>query len=181
MKIVKTKIEGLLILEPKVYGDDRGYFLESFNKNTFKSLTNLDLDFVQDNESMSSKGVLRGLHFQKPPFAQGKLVRVVKGSVLDVAVDIRKNSPTYGCYEKVILSESNKRQFWIPEGFAHGFLTLEDNTIFNYKCTNYYSPENEGSVLWNDADLDINWGVTDPILSEKDRVSEIFTKFASPF
>lgn len=181
MKAVKTKIEGLYILEPKVFGDDRGYFMETFNKVDFKNLTGLEVDFVQDNESMSSKGVLRGLHFQKPPMAQGKLVRVVKGAVLDVAVDIRENSPTYGSYEKVLLTEQNKRQFWIPEGFAHGFLTLEDHTIFNYKCTNYYSPKDEGSILWNDSDLAIDWTIDQPILSEKDKLSQNFTKFSTPF
>lgn len=181
MEVVKTKIEGLLIIEPKVFGDDRGYFMESFNKLIFEQITGEKIEFVQDNESMSAKGVLRGLHFQKPPMAQGKLVRVVKGSVLDVAVDVRKNSPTYGKYEKVLLTEKNKRQLWIPEGFAHGFLTLENNTIFNYKCTNYYSPENEGSILWNDTDLGIEWGVETPILSEKDKISQNFAKFTTPF
>ena len=141
----------------------------------------LTMDFVQDNESKSSKGVLRGLHFQKPPYAQGKLVRVVKGSVMDVAVDLRKDSPTYGKWESVVLSEDNKLQFWIPEGFAHGFVTLEDETVFNYKCTNIYNKESEGSLLWNDPDINIDWNIENPILSEKDKVSPLFKNFETPF
>ena len=180
MEIIKTSIEGLLVIRPDVFKDDRGYFYESYNKERFAK-EGLSMTFVQDNESKSCKGVLRGLHFQKPPYAQGKLVRVVKGSVFDVAVDLRKNSPTYGQWESRILSEDNKEMFWIPEGFAHGFLTLEDNTIFNYKCTNVYNKESEGSILWNDPDINIEWNIENPILSEKDKVSPLFKNFESPF
>jgi dTDP-4-dehydrorhamnose 3,5-epimerase len=159
MEIIKTKIQDLLIVKPDVFEDERGYFFESFSKEKFKAL-GLDLDFVQDNESKSQKNVLRGLHFQKPPYAQGKLVRVVKGAVLDVAVDLRAGSETYGQWEAVELSEENKLMYWIPPGFAHGFLTLRDETVFTYKCTNVYNRESEGSLLWNDTDLNIDWGVT---------------------
>ena len=180
MEIIKTSIEGLLIIKPDVFKDERGYFFESYNKERFAK-EGLTMDFVQDNESKSSKGVLRGLHFQKPPYAQGKLVRVVKGSVMDVAVDLRKGSPTYGKWESVVLSEDNKLQFWIPEGFAHGFVTLEDETVFNYKCTNIYNKESEGSLLWNDPDINIDWNIENPILSEKDKVSPLFKNFETPF
>ncbi len=180
MEIIKTSIEGLLIIKPDVFRDERGYFFESYNKERFAK-EGLTMDFVQDNESKSSKGVLRGLHFQKPPYTQGKLVRVVKGSVMDVAVDLRKDSPTYGKWESVILSEDNKLQFWIPEGFAHGFVTLEDETVFNYKCTNIYNKESEGSLLWNDPDIDIDWNIENPILSEKDKISPLFKNFETPF
>ena len=180
MEIIKTSIEGLLIIKPDVFKDERGYFFESYNKERFAK-EGLTMDFVQDNESKSSKGVLRGLHFQKPPYAQGKLVRVVKGSVMDVAVDLRKGSPTYGKWESVVLSEDNKLQFWIPEGFAHGFVTLEDDTVFNYKCTNIYNKESEGSLLWNDPDINIDWNIENPILSEKDKVSPLFKNFETPF
>ena len=180
MEIIKTSIEGLLIIKPDVFKDERGYFFESYNKGRFAK-EGLMMNFVQDNESKSSKGVLRGLHFQKPPFAQGKLVRVIKGSVMDVAVDLRKDSPTYGKWESVVLTEENKLQFWIPEGFAHGFVTLEDNTIFNYKCTNVYNKESEGSILWNDPDINIEWNIENPILSEKDKLSPLFKDFETPF
>lgn len=180
MEIIRTKIEGLLIIKPQVFNDERGYFFESFNEDKFKDL-GLANAFVQDNESKSQKNVLRGLHFQKPPFAQGKLVRVIKGSVLDVAVDLRSGSPTYGQWEAVELTEENKLMYWIPPGFAHGFVTLEDDTIFSYKCTNVYNKESEGSILWNDSDLNINWNIENPILSEKDLVSPGFDGFASPF
>lgn len=180
MELVKTTIDGLLIIKPDVFKDERGYFFESYNKERFAK-AGLNMDFVQDNESKSDKGVLRGLHFQKPPFAQGKLVRVIKGSVMDVAVDLRKDSPTYGKWESVVLTEDNKLQFWIPEGFAHGFVALEDNTIFNYKCTNVYNKESEGSILWNDPDININWSIDNPILSEKDKISPLFKNFESPF
>ena len=180
MQIEKTEIEGLLIIRPKVFEDDRGHFFESFNKNIFLK-NGLALEFVQDNQSLSNKNVLRGLHFQSPPYAQGKLIRVIKGSVLDVAVDIRKSSPTYGKYLVINLSEQNKIMFYIPEGFAHGFLTLEDNTIFSYKCTNFFNKESEGSLFWNDLDLNINWGITNPILSDKDKVAPLFNSFNSPF
>lgn len=180
MEIIKTTIEGLLILKPKVFQDDRGYFFETYSKEKLKSF-GLDYNFVQDNESMSLKGVLRGLHFQKPPFAQVKLIRVIKGGVLDIVVDLRKNSSTYGESFAIELNEDNKLQFLIPKGFAHGFLTLEDNTIFSYKVDTPYNPQSEGSILWNDADLNINWAIDNPILSAKDINSESFANFNSPF
>ena len=180
MKIIKTEIEGLLIIEPRVFEDERGYFFESWSKDAFEN-AGLDINFVQDNQSFSSKGVVRGLHFQNPPFAQGKLVRVLKGSVLDVAVDIRKNSPTYGKHVSAHLSGENKTMFWIPPGFAHGFSTLEDNTIFSYKCSGVYNKESEGSLMWNDTDLNIDWKIKNPIISEKDQNSALFTNFKSLF
>ena len=180
MKIIKTEIEGLLIIKPRVFEDDRGYFFESWSKAAFKN-AGLDINFVQDNQSLSSKGVVRGLHFQNPPFAQGKLVRVIQGAVLDVAVDIRKNSPTYGKYVSIILSGENKTMFWIPPGFAHGFSTLEDNTIFSYKCSGIYNKESEKSLMWSDIDLDIDWQIKTPIISEKDQNSELFSNFKTQF
>ena len=181
MEIIKTKIEGLLIVKPQVFEDERGYFFESYNKERFKN-AGLNLSFVQDNESKSQKNVLRGLHFQRPPYAQSKLVRVVKGAVLDVAVDLRKESPTYGRWEAVELSEENKLMYWIPPGFAHGFLTLRDETVFTYKCTNVYNRESEGSILWNDPDIGIDWQIKDtPILSEKDKQAPHFRDFVTPF
>jgi dTDP-4-dehydrorhamnose 3,5-epimerase len=180
MEIKRGEIEGLVEIQPKVFGDERGFFLESFNLSKYKEFVG-DYNFVQDNQSMSAKGVLRGLHFQAPPFDQGKLVQVIKGSVLDVALDIRKNSPTYGKHFKVILSEKDKNQFWVPPGFAHGFCSLEDNTIFSYKCTNYYSPSHEMSILWNDPTLNIDWQIVNPIISEKDKNGTLFTNFDSPF
>jgi len=180
MKIIKTPIKGLLVINPRVFGDDRGYFFESWSKQSFAE-AGLDLDFVQDNQSISSKGVLRGLHFQNPPYAQGKLVRVIKGAVLDVALDIRKDSPTYGQHFSIELSEENKTIFWIPPGFAHGFATLKDNTIFTYKCTGVYNKESEGALLWNDKDLNINWEINDPLVSEKDLVAGNFKNFVSKF
>lgn len=166
----KTKIEGVYIIEPKVFGDNRGYFMETYNKKHF-SEAGLNMTFVQDNESKSSKGVLRGLHFQRK-HSQGKLVRVTSGEVFDVAVDLRTGSPTYGQWEGVILSEENKKQFYIPEGFAHGFLVLSDEAVFNYKCTDFYSPEYDGGVMWNDPDINIEWPlemIENIILSEKDK------------
>jgi dTDP-4-dehydrorhamnose 3,5-epimerase len=180
MKLIKTQLDGLLIIDPDVFRDERGYFFESFNSSKFLNI-GLDLNFVQDNESKSGKNVLRGLHFQVPPFEQGKLVRVVKGAVLDVAVDLRKNSPTYGKWEGVELSEQNKRMYWIPPGFAHGFLTLEDDTVFFYKCTAVYNKESERSIAWNDPDLMIHWGISYPVLSERDKISPAFSTFVSPF
>lgn len=180
MEIIKTKIPDLLIVKPAVFEDNRGYFFESYNKEKFLK-EGIDQNFVQDNESKSMKGVLRGLHFQAPPFAQGKLVRVMKGAVLDVAVDIRKNSPTYGQWASIELTESNKMMYWVPPGFAHGFVTLEDHTVFFYKCTNVYNKNSEGSIRWNDPDLNIDWGISDPILSEKDMLSPMFRDFVSPF
>ncbi len=180
MIIEKTFIEGLLVIKPKVFEDSRGYFFESYSQKTLET-AGLKEQFVQDNQSLSQKGVLRGLHLQKPPHAQGKLVRVIKGAVLDVAVDIRKGSPTYGKYYSIELNEQNKTMFWIPAGFAHGFLTLEDDTIFHYKCTNYYNKESEASVLWNDNDINVNWNISNPLLSEKDLTGTPLKDFISPF
>ncbi len=180
MLIQKTPLKDLVVVQPKVFTDDRGYFFESYSNNVFCK-EGIDAIFVQDNESLSQKGVLRGLHFQNPPFAQGKLVRVIKGSVLDVAVDIRKNSNTYGQSYTIVLSEENKTMLYIPTGFAHGFATLEDNTIFSYKCTNIYNKSSEGCILWNDSDLNINWGINNPLLSEKDRLGIPFKEFVSLF
>jgi dTDP-4-dehydrorhamnose 3,5-epimerase len=179
MEIKEERIKGLFSIQPKIFGDERGYFLETFSLNKYNEVL-ADFNFVQDNLSLSSKGVLRGLHFQKPPFDQGKLVQVIKGSVLDVSVDIRKNSPTYGEHLSIILSEKEKNQIWIPPGFAHGFCALEDNTIFSYKCTNYYSPENESTILWNDELLNIDWAIENPIISEKDKKGIKFENFVSP-
>ena len=181
MKITKTKIEGLLIFEPQIFEDDRGSFFESWNENVFKKYLK-DIKFVQDNQSISKKNCLRGLHFQDPPYAQGKLVRVIKGSVLDVAVDLRKKSKTYGQHEKVILSATNNKIFWIPEGFAHGFISLEEDTIFSYKCTNFYNKELERTILWNDSKLNIDWSIkSKPFISEKDLIGESFDNFQSKF
>jgi len=168
MQIIDTKIADVKIIQPKVFGDERGFFLETFEANRYKQALNIDLDFVQDNHSRSSKGVLRGLHFQtKNP--QGKLVRCVRGEVFDVAVDIRKDSPTFGQWAGVILSEENKTQFWIPPGLAHGFVVLSDIADFEYKCTDYYTPGFEGCLAWNDPEVGIDWPIDfEPILSAKD-------------
>ncbi len=181
MNVIKTKIEDVLIIEPKIFGDERGFFVETFNLERYKE-AGIDWEFVQDNLSSSMKGVLRGLHFQRDPFAQGKLVQVIKGKVLDVAVDIRKNSPTFGQYISVELSGENKKQLWIAPGMAHGFLALEDDTIFSYKCTNLYNPTAEGGLLWNDKSLNIDWkleenGIKDPIVSEKDAKNVSWQEF----
>ena len=167
MNIIKTRLDGCLIIEPKVFGDDRGFFLESFHQQRYQQETGITQLFVQDNHSRSAKGVLRGLHFQKTR-PQGKLVRVVRGEVYDVAVDIRPGSPTFGQWEGVILSEENKRQFWVPPGFAHGFQVLSDFADFEYKCTDYYFPQDEGCLAWNDPQLAIDWPLKTPLLSEKD-------------
>ncbi len=180
MKLIKTEIEGLLIIEPKVFEDERGHFFESWNKQVFAK-QGLDWDFVQDNQSCSVKNVLRGLHFQNPPYEQGKLLRVVSGSVMDVAVDLRKKSNTYGKHFKIILNSGEKKLFWIPPGFAHGFLTLEDNTIFLYKCTKRYDKDSERSIIWNDPELNIDWGVSSPIVSPKDAKAPAFDQLDSPF
>lgn len=180
MKIIKTPIPDLVVIEPSVFNDQRGYFFEAYNQERYFN-NDMNMLFVQDNESKSGKNVLRGLHFQKPPFAQGKLVRVIQGKVLDVAVDIRKGSPTYGQYHAVELDAIYKRMFYIPEGFAHGFLTLEDDTIFSYKCTNYYNKESEGSLLWSDETIGVEWDIENPILSEKDKIGPLFKDFQSPF
>ena len=167
MKISHSKLKGCVIIEPRVFGDDRGFFLETFQAVRYKQEAGIDLPFVQDNHSRSARGVLRGLHFQKTK-PQGKLVRVVRGEVYDVAVDIRKGSATFGEWEGVILSEDNKKQFWVPPGFAHGFVVLSDTADFEYKCTDYYDPSDEGSILWSDPDLDIPWPIANPVLSTKD-------------
>ena len=171
MGVIKTELDGVLIIEPKVFGDQRGYFFESYNEVRFREETGLDVTFVQDNESKSSYGVLRGLHFQKAPHAQGKLVRVVSGRVLDVSVDIRKGSPTFGKHVAVELTGENHRQVYIPRGFAHGFVVLSPEAIFQYKCDSLYAPESEGAIAWNDPQLGIDWQIPfeDVILSEKDK------------
>jgi dTDP-4-dehydrorhamnose 3,5-epimerase len=180
MQLLPTTIAGLSIVQPKVFEDTRGYFFESYNKSIFLD-NGISEEFVQDNQSLSHKGVLRGLHFQNPPHAQGKLVRVIKGAVLDVALDIRKGSATYGKWYAHELSEHNRTMMWIPPGFAHGFLTLQDNTIFSYKCTNYYNKASEDCILWNDPDLGIDWGIKDPLISEKDKEGKAFRAFTSLF
>jgi len=167
MKVIDTSIAGAKIIEPKVFGDERGFFLETFQARRYADEAGIDLPFVQDNHSRSAKGVLRGLHFQKTR-PQGKLVRVVRGEVFDVAVDIRRDSPTFGRWEAVILSEANKRQFWVPPGLAHGFLVLSDTADFEYKCTDYYDPSDEGCLIWNDPAVGIEWPLGQPQLSAKD-------------
>ncbi|MBO5902115.1 MAG: dTDP-4-dehydrorhamnose 3,5-epimerase [Alistipes sp.] len=171
MRVINTDIEGVLIIEPQVFGDERGYFFESYNEERFRAKTGIDVHFVQDNESRSKYGVVRGFHFQRPPHAQAKLVRVVRGRVVDVAVDIRTGSPTYGKYVAVELSEDNHRQLFLPRGMAHGFVVKSDEAIFQYKCDNYYHPESEGAIAWNDPTIGMDWGVAeaDIILSDKDR------------
>lgn len=181
MNVTKTKIDGLLIVEPRIFGDERGYFFESYNEKSWNEYFQDPPAFVQDNESLSHKGVLRGLHFQAPPHGQGKLVRVVRGAVLDVAVDIRSGSPTYGQHVSVKLTQDNKKQFFIPQGFAHGFITLEDDTIFSYKCTNFYNVESEGGIAWNDPQLNIDWGIENPLISEKDKGYPEFCNFVTPY
>lgn len=180
MEVIETGIKDLVVLRPKVFKDERGYFFESFNQKAFEAI-GIKEQFTQDNQSLSSKSILRGLHFQTPPHAQGKLVRVIKGAVLDVAVDIRKNSPTYGQHYAVELTEENFLMMFIPAGFAHGFATLQDQTIFSYKCTDTYHPECEGGLMWNDPDLNIQWHIDQPILSEKDKKNQAFASFVSPF
>ena len=170
MEIIKTNIEGVVIIEPRIFKDDRGYFFESYSERDFNAQVR-EVNFVQDNESKSSYGVLRGLHFQKPPYAQSKLVRVIKGAVLDVAVDIRKGSPTFGQHVAVELTAENHRQLFIPRGFAHGFSVLSDEVLFQYKCDNFYAPQSEGALAWDDPDLNIDWRIPADkvILSEKDK------------
>lgn len=181
MKVVQTGLPGCVIVEPAVFGDERGFFFESFNQKAFNQATGTDFQFVQDNHSRSAKGVLRGLHYQLPPHAQGKLVRVVRGAVFDVAVDIRKGSPTFGQWVGVQLSEENHRQLWIPPGLAHGFLTLSESADFLYKTTDYYAPAFERSIAWNDADIDIKWpdiGMN-PMLSAKDQQGKLLRDFTN--
>ncbi|MFN3917341.1 MAG: dTDP-4-dehydrorhamnose 3,5-epimerase [Flavobacteriales bacterium] len=182
MQIEKVDIDGLLIIHPTIFADERGYFYESFNLGKFLTLTGFQsLEFVQDNVSSSKKGVVRGLHFQDPPYEQGKLVNVMQGKVIDVAVDIRKGSPTYGKHYSLELTAENKLLFWIPPGFAHGFVALEDNTLFCYKCTNYYNKASERAIIWNDIDLSIDWREANPILSAKDNEAPVFCDFESKF
>lgn len=183
MEAIKTEIEGLIIIEPKIFRDDRGYFYESFSAKEFEEKVKSNIYFVQDNQSYSSYGVLRGLHFQKPPHAQSKLVRVIQGKVIDVAVDIRKGSPTYGKYVAVELTGENHKQFFIPKGFAHGFVVLSDTALFQYKCDNLYAPQAEGALIWNDPDINIDWKIPidEIILSGKDRLHGCLKDFDSPF
>lgn len=173
MEVIKTEIDGVVIIEPRIFKDDRGYFYESFSQREFEEKV-CRTTFVQDNQSKSSYGVLRGLHFQKPPYCQSKLVRCIKGAVLDVAVDIRKGSPTFGKYVAVELTEDNHRQFFVPRGFAHGFAVLSEEAVFQYKCDNFYNKESEGSVAWNDPQLGIDWRIPAEkvLLSEKDKLSK---------
>lgn len=182
MQFVNTEIEGLVIIEPKVFGDPRGYFFESFNLKRFEENVR-EIEFVQDNESRSSYGVLRGLHFQKPPFDQAKLVRCIEGRVLDVAVDIRKGSPTYGKHVTVELSDENKRQFFVPRGFAHGFVVLSKSAIFSYKVDNWYAPDHDCGIAWDDPELNIDWQIDHDavLLSEKDKVLKKLSETEIPF
>jgi dTDP-4-dehydrorhamnose 3,5-epimerase len=181
MKKIKTHIEDLVLIEPNVLEDSRGYFFESFNKQKFHDL-GITADFLQDNQSLSQKGVLRGLHFQSPPYSQAKLVRAIHGSILDVAVDIRKDSKTYGEYSSHILSAQNKKMFYIPDGFAHGFLTLENNTIVQYKCSALYNKDAEGGIAWNDPTINIQWGTRDaPVISHKDTIHPSLEDLQAPF
>lgn len=182
MEVKKTDIEGVLIIEPKILRDSRGYFFESYSEKVFKEMVG-DINFVQDNESCSSRGVMRGLHFQRPPYSQAKLVRCVRGRVLDVAVDLRVGSPTYGKHVAVELTEENHRQFFIPRGFAHGFAVLSDTAVFQYKCDNYYAPDYDGGISILDDSLGIDWGIdkSEAILSEKDTKHPYLKDFESPF
>ena len=182
MEVIKTAIEGVYVIEPKVFGDARGYFFESFSEKEFKEKVG-DIHFVQDNESMSKFGVIRGLHFQRPPYSQSKLVRCVKGEVIDVAVDIRKGSPTYGQHVAVRLTEENHRQFFIPQGFAHGFAVLSESAVFQYKCDNFYHPEADGGISIMDESLGIDWGLKmeEALLSEKDTKHPKLAEFDTPF
>jgi dTDP-4-dehydrorhamnose 3,5-epimerase len=179
-ELIKTEIPDVLLLKPTVFSDERGCFYETYNKNDL-SETGLTYEFLQDNQSVSNKGVLRGLHFQNPPYEQGKLIRVAKGAVIDVVVDIRKKSQYYGKHFSVELSDKNNYILWVPAGFAHGFYVLEDNTIFLYKCTQVYNKESEGAILWNDPHLNINWNTKNPIISDKDKLASSFMDFVSQF
>ena len=174
MNLQLFEIEGLALLKPKIFNDDRGFFFESFNEDNFNKTIGKEIKFVQDNHSFSTKKVLRGIHFQLPPFAQGKLVRVIDGEVLDVAVDLRRNSETFGKWVSVILNSSENHQFWIPEGFGHGFVVISETAHFLYKTTNYYNKNSEGSIIWNDSTLNIDWGITDPIINNKDSSAKTF-------
>lgn len=182
MNVIKTDIEGVVVIEPRVFDDARGYFFESYSKRRFDEAVR-PVEFVQDNESMSTRGVIRGLHFQRPPFSQSKLVRCVRGAVLDVVVDIRRGSPTYGRHVAVELTGANRRQLFVPRGFAHGFAVLSDEAVFQYKCDNYYHPESEGGISIADNSLGIDWRIdpAEAILSEKDLRNPMFSDFESPF
>lgn len=182
MKFIETDFPGLYVIEPQIFGDERGYFFESYNENVFQEYIG-DVKFVQDNESKSKYGVIRGLHFQKPPYAQAKLLRVVKGAVLDVCVDLRVGSPTYGKHYSQELSATNHLQLFVPRGFAHGFSVLSEEVVFQYKCDNFYNPSSEGGVMWSDVDLNIDWRIpTDCIIiSTKDQNNESFYNLKSPF
>lgn len=180
MKFTPLELPGLLLIEPRQFSDERGYFFESYQQELF-ARNGIHFAFVQDNQSLSKRNVLRGLHFQAPPYEQGKLVRVIKGSALDVIVDIRNGSPTFGKHITVLLNEENHFMLWIPPGFAHGFLSLTNDTIFYYKCTNYYNRESEGGILWNDNTLAINWQANNPIVSEKDLQLTAFKDLNTPF
>jgi len=177
---IDSYLNGVLHIKPKVHQDHRGHFFESFRKDSLQEF-GVDLEFVQDNQSLSQKNILRGLHYQTPPYAQGKLVRVINGAVRDVVLDIRKSSSTFGQFKVFDLTEQNFEMLYVPPGFAHGFATLEDHTIFTYKCTDYYNPESEGGVLWSAPELEIPWGIEDPVLSEKDKHLPSFSDFQSPF
>jgi dTDP-4-dehydrorhamnose 3,5-epimerase len=181
MTVEKLNIEGLLVIHPRRFSDSRGYFFETFNAMKYSEILGDSVRFVQDNVSVSKKNVLRGLHFQAPPAAQGKLVSVLQGKVIDVAVDLRQKSETYGQHVAIELSSENGIQFWIPKGFAHGFAALEEDTVFSYKCTEFYSPENEFTIIWDDSELSVDWGLDNPIVSEKDSLGIDFTTFVSPF
>jgi dTDP-4-dehydrorhamnose 3,5-epimerase len=182
MNLIKTKLDGLVVLKPTVFKDNRGYFMESYNQKKINKLLG-NINFIQDNESESSRGVLRGLHFQKPPYTQAKLVRCLKGSVLDVALDLRKDSKTYGIFETISLTEENKKQLFIPKGFAHGFIVLSKSAILSYKVDNYYNPESESGIIWNDPDLNIDWKINknEIIVSEKDKNLPAFNEIINPF
>ncbi len=181
MQVIKEPLKGLLVIKPSVFSDKRGYFFESFNRQVFEQ-AGIPTEYVQDNESLSAEvGVLRGLHYQAPPHAQDKLIRVIRGRVLDIVVDIRKNSETYGRHFRIEMTSTDKEMLFVPKGFAHGFVTLEPNSIFSYKCSALYNKESEGTIMWNDPELDLDWGVENPILSDKDRKGRSFKDFSSPF
>ena len=180
MEFTQFDIPGPLLFKPRVFEDERGYFFESFSRRVWAE-QGVTVDFVQDNQSFSNKGTLRGLHFQAPPFEQGKLVRVSRGKVLDIIVDIRKSSPTYGRHIRVELTADNFLQLWVPPGFAHGFSVLEDQTVFQYKCTNYYDKASEGGIIYKDPELNLDWGLEFPVVSEKDVLLPAFSQFLSPF
>ena len=180
MKVTALPIDGVLLIEPQIFGDARGWFYETYNEERYR-VAGVCETFVQDNQSFSQKNVVRGLHFQKPPFTQAKLVSVIQGAVLDVAVDLRAGSPTYGQYVSAVLTGENHYQLFVPKGFAHGFSVLEDNTIFAYKCSNLYNKESEGNIVYNDPDIHVEWGVDNPILSEKDKIGPTLREFVTPF